>query len=318
MSIKKTLLAVSFLALTACSSSESTSGSDSIADSTTSSTAAAVVEAETIIAALTAPLKGPISIVVTDGEERMELSETADGDRLLLTNESDITTEWRVIGETVYSAAPDTTSFAGRWYAMDSSEVGSDSEVSFTSPLRDLLEDALGNVFGYGLDECLENDPAPELVDDAWSITCTQGVDLLVTLDDAGRLANLNLGDGYVATIKYEALDVKVPTDLILDDEFNEFATEMQKFAAIATVEGMLGTLSREARALAAADGSLNATQLADAVNSDAAAFTGYGVTIGREGASRIRIDMSGPGFSCGGTLDIRSGDVTVGKVTCS
>jgi hypothetical protein len=267
---------------------------------------------------MTAPLKGPISIVVTDGSERMELSETADGNRLLRTNESGATTEWRVIGYTVYGAAPAETSFTGRWYTMDSSELGTDGEVSFTSPLRDLLEDALDNVFGYGLDTCLENDPTPKLIGDAWSITCTDGVDLQVTLDDAKRLANLDLGDGYVATIKYESLDVQAPTDLISDDEFIEFAAEVQKFVAISTVENMLEALSRDARALAATDASLNDTQIADAVNSDAATLGGYGVTIGREGASRIRVDMSGPGFSCGGTLDIRSGDVTVGKVTCS
>jgi hypothetical protein len=274
-----------------------------------------------IIAAMTATLKGPISIVVTDGSESMELSETADGNRLLRTNESGVTTEWRVIGDTVYGAAPEETSFAGRWYAMDSSEVGTDSEVSFTSPLRDLLEDALGNVFGYGLDECLENDPTPELIGDVWRVTCTDGVDLEVTLNGAGRLANLDLGDGYVATIKYESLDVQVPTDLISDDEFIEFAAEVQKFVAIDTVENMLKALSRSAQAIIASTAptaSLSDTQVTDAVIREAGPLGGYGVTISREGTSKIRIDMTGPGFSCGGTLAIRSGTVTVGKVTCS
>ena len=333
MHIKNTLLAVSLLALTACSSSGSTSDLGSvadssasstapvIADSTTSSTAPAVVEAETIIAALTAPLKGPISIVVTDGEERMEISETADGNRLLFANESDITTEVRVVGETVYGAASNETSFAGRWYAMDSSEVATDSEASFTAPLRNLFDDALASVFGYGLDECLANDPTPELTGASWTITCTDGVDLLVTLDDAGRLANLDLGDRYVATIKYEALDVQVPTDIISGAEFLEFAAEVQKFTAIAAVETTLKTLSRSATAIIASFASatsLNDTQVTDAVIQEAGSLDGYGVTISRQGASKIRVDMSGPGFACGGTLAIRSSTVTVGKVTCS
>ena len=337
MHIKNTLLAASLFALTACSSSGSTSDLGSIADPTTSSTAVAVadpttsstavaVSAEMIIAAMTATLKGPISIVVTDGSERVELSETVDGNRLLRVYKSDVTTEVLVVGDTVYSTAPEETSFAGRWYAMDPSDGPTDillthGAASFTSPLRDLFQDALNSVFGYDLDDCLENDPTPELLGGVWSVTCTDGVDLEVTLDGAGRLANLDLGDGYVAKITYEALDVKVPTDLILGDELVEFAAEIKKFTGIATVESVLTDLSRMADAIIASTApgaSLNDTQVTDAVIQDAGRLDSYGATVARKGASRIRVDISGPGFSCGGTLDIRSGTVTVGKVTCS
>ena len=333
MHIKNTLLAASLFALTACSSSGSTSDLGSIADPTTSSTAVAVadpttsstavaVSAEMIIAAMTATLKGPISIVVTDGSERVELSETVDGNRLLRVYESDVTAEVRVVGDTVYGTAPEETSFAGRWYGIKASELDTDGEVSHTSPLRDLFQDELNSVFGYDLDDCLENDPTPELLGGVWSVTCTEGVDLEVTLDGAGRLANLDLGDGYVAKFTYEALDVKVPTDLILGDEFVEFASEVKKLTGIATVESMLEALSRSAQAVIAStapDASLSDTRVADTtVGMVEGLFDGYGATIVREGASRIRVDISGPGFSCGGTLDIRSGTVTVGKVTCS
>ncbi len=328
MHIRNTLLAASLFALTACSSSGSTSDLGSIADPTTSSTAVAV-SAEMIIAAMTATLKGPISIVVTDGSERVELSETVDGNRLLRVYESDhsnllryVTAEVRVVGDTVYGIAPEETSFAGRWYAIKASELDTDGEVSHTSPLRDLFQDALNSVFGYDLDDCLENDPTPELLGGVWSVTCTEGVDLEVTLDGAGRLANLDLGDGYVAKFTYEALDVKVPTDLILGDEFVEFTSEVKKLTGIATVEIMLTALSRSAKAIIAStapDASLSDTRVADTtVGMAEGLLDGYGATIVREGASRIRIDISGPGFSCGGTLDIRSGTVTVGKVTCS
>lgn len=337
MHIKNTLLAASLFALAACSSSGSTSDLGSIADPTTPSTAVAVadpttsstavaVSAEMIIAAMTATLKGPISIVVTDGSERVELSETVDGNRLLRVYKSDVTTEVLVVGDTVYGTAPEETSFAGRWYAMDPSNGPTDillthGAASFTSPLRDLFQDALNSVFGYDLDDCLENDSTPELLGGVWSVTCTDGVDLQVTIDGAGRLANLDLGDGYVAKITYEALDVKVPTDLILGDELVEFASEIKKFTGIATVESVLTDLSRMADAIIAStapDASLNDTQVTDAVIRDAGPFDGYDVTVVRKGASRIRVDISGPGFSCGGTLDIRSGTVTVGKVTCS
>lgn len=321
MHIKNTLLAASLFALAACSSSGSTSDLGSIADPTTSSTAVAV-SAKMIIAAMTATLKGPISIVVTDGSERVELSETVDGNRLLRVYESDVTAEVRVVGDTVYSTAPEETSFAGRWYAIKASELDTDGEVSHTSPLRDLFQEALNSVFGYDLDDCLENDPTPELLGGVWSVTCTEGVDLEVTLDGAGRLANLDLGDGYVAKFTYEALDVKVPTDLITDDEFVEFAAEVKKLTSIATVESMLEALSRSAQAIIAStapDASLSDTRVADTtVGMAEGLLDGYGATIVREGASRIRVDISGPGFSCGGTLDIRSGTVTVGKVTCS
>ena len=324
MHIKNTLLAASLFALTACSSSGSTSDLGSIADPTTSSTAVAV-SAEMIIAAMTATLKGPISIVVTDGSERVELSETVDGNRLLRVYESDVTAEVLVVGDTVYGTAPEETSFAGRWYAMDPSDGPTDillthGAASFTSPLRDLFQDALNSVFGYDLDDCLENDPTPELLGGVWSVTCTDGVDLEVTLDGAGRLANLDLGDGYVAKITYEALDVKVPMDLILGDELVEFAAEIKKFTGIATVESVLTDLSRMADAIIASTApgaSLNDTQVTDAVIQDAGRLDSYGATVARKGASRIRVDISGPGFSCGGTLDIRSGTVTVGKVTC-
>lgn len=321
MHIKNTLLAASLFALTACSSSGSTSDLGSIADPTTSSTAVAV-SAEMIIAAMTATLKGPISIVVTDGSERVELSETVDGNRLLRVYESDVTAEVRLVGDTVYSTAPEETSFAGRWYGIKASELDTDGEVSHTSPLRDLFQEALNSVFGYDLDDCLENDLTPELLGGVWSVTCTDGVDLEVTIDGAGRLANLDLGDGYVAKITYEALDVKVPTDLITDDEFVEFTSEVKKFTGIATVESMLEALSRSAQAIIAStapDASLSDTRVADTtVGMAEGLLDGYGATIVREGASRIRVDISGPDFSCGGTLDIRSGTVTVGKVTCS
>lgn len=83
----------------------------------------------------------------------------------------------------------------------------------------------------------------------------------------------------------------------------------------------MLTSLSRSAKTIIAStapDASLSDTQVADVVIREADPFDGYDVTIVREGVSRIRIDISGPGFSCGGTLDIRSDTVTVGKVTCS
>jgi hypothetical protein len=299
------LLTLSVLALSACSA---TSG-----DPTGSGTVAA--NADTVLAALTAPLQGPVSVMVTNGTDRREIVETETGDRILRLSDGDERGEFRVLDRTIYSTIPSESSFAGRWYAIAIDDLDAGEEITPLSPLDDLFDDATSSVFGYSLQECIDNDSTPQARDESWVVTCAEGVDLTITLED-GRLSALDLGDGYAATVRYEAEDVTAPTDLLSEQELEVLTTEMIEITVTDAVLSTLEALRRNGEAIWAANTTLTDRQTADEASRD-----GVGGTVTelvREGESGIRVTGRGPGITCSGTVTFVRGAGTIVAPTCS
>lgn len=311
MQLRTFLLASSLLALSACSAA----GGGPADPSAASTTNTVAVNADMVLAALDARLRGPVSIVVTDGTDRREIIETADGARLLRMSDGDEQAEFRVLDGTVYSTMPSKSSFAGRWYAIAVADLDTAEEITPVSSLDELFADALSSVFGYDLQECIDNDPTPQERGGSWVITCIEGADLTITLD-GGRLSTLDLGDGYVATIRYEADDVTAPTDLLTQQEMDILATEMIEVTVVETVLATLEALRRNGEAIWASDTTLTDRGVADAAISDGVG--GITADVVREGEASIRVTGRGPGVTCSGTVTFTQGQGTVVEPTCS
>jgi hypothetical protein len=313
------LLLLPVLAIASACSSGSTTPDTTVTEAevtTTTGAEAVPVDAAGVLEALRAPLSGPLSVELTDGEITMVLTEDAAGNRSFLQkNEFDGDTEIKVVDGRVYLQADAESTFAGRWASFsleDFAEMG--DELTPDAPLRDLLEDAYLSVFGYSVDECLDQQPTPTKNGaNSWSVPCTPDIVYIVTFDAQGRVMSNTTDAGYRATYVRDVPALTAPTDVLTDADMATYYDEVLALATRTSVETALEALRRAGEAAFAADTTLTDSALVDSVLSDA---SGMVTRVVRDGTNAVRVTLGGS-VTCSGKLTFTKGKSSISKVTC-
>ena len=313
------LLLIPVLAVaSACSSGNTTPDTTvtSVPMTATTDTGAAPEDAAGVLKALQAPLSGPLSVELTDGEITMVLTEDAAGNRSFLQkNELAGDTEIKVVDGRVYMQAEAGSAFAGRWAAFSLEDFAAmGEELAPDAPLRDLLEDAYLSVFGYSIDECLDQQPVPvRNGGNSWSVPCTPDVVYEVTFDAQGRVTANTTSGGYSAIYTRDVPVIVAPTDVLSEADMSTYYDEVLLVATRTSVETTLETLRRSAEAQFAADTRLTDSVIIDEILSEA---TGMTASVVRDGMNAVRV-TSGGSVTCSGKLTVTKGKSSISKVDC-